>query len=69
MTKKNKPDLCVLNCGSVFMFEPVTKRAARWVDENVHLESWQWHGSAFCVDHRFAVDLALGMVDAGLVVE
>lgn len=62
-------DVEVENHGSVFMFRPRTELAKEWVAAHVQLEDWQWMGGAFAVEHRYAGDLALGMIDAGLEVQ
>jgi hypothetical protein len=61
------PDVLVANEGTVFLFNPLTKRAKDWIDDNVSSESWQWFGTTLVVDHRYAWGLAEGMTDAGLV--
>ena len=61
-------DIIVENHGSVFTFEPQSDTAREWVADNVQLEGWQWTGPAFTVDHRFAYDLAQGMLNDGLIV-
>lgn len=65
---KNKPDVTIMNHGSVVMVAPLSPPAKEWVDENVGIESWQFLGSAFAVDPRYVDDLIAGMMDAGLVV-
>lgn len=64
-----RPDVEVNDCGSVVMFAPMTAEAQQWVDTNVGLESWQWLGGAFAVEHRYADDLIEGMLNDGLVVK
>jgi hypothetical protein len=59
------PDFTAENHGSVVLFRPVSTRAARWVEDNVPLEGWQWLGHAFAVDHRCALGLLEGIVEAG----
>ena len=59
-------DVQIENEGCVFMFHVLTDTAREWVNENVGLESWQWLGRAFSVEHRFAEDLASGMQEDGL---
>lgn len=59
-------DVFVQDEGTVVAFEPRTRAASDWIDEHVQAESWQFVGGALVVDHRFARDLAAGMVDAGL---
>jgi hypothetical protein len=61
------PDVLVRNDGTVFVFCPLTDRAKDWLEENVEIEPWQWFGSAFVVEHRYAWGLGQGMKDAGLV--
>jgi len=62
-------DVQITNHGTMFFFWPKNDKARQWVDENIPLESWQWHGDeAFAVDGRYALDLAQGMIDAGLEV-
>lgn len=51
---------------TVFLFRPLTDRGRAWVEENVRLESWQWVGNAFAVEHRFAQELARAMIEDGL---
>ncbi len=63
------PDVIVHNGGSIFQFEPLTEAAKDWIEENVQAESWQFMGSSLCVEHRYAGDLAAGMIADGLVVE
>ncbi len=62
-------DVHVENEGSIFVFTPMTPAAREWVDDNVHSEPWQWTGASLCVDHRFARDLAQGMLTDGLNVQ
>lgn len=61
-------DIEVSNGGSIYMFTPLTGFARDWVSENISLESWQWIGSSFAVESRFAADLAQVMTDDGLEV-
>lgn len=60
------PDIQVENGGTLFLFRPLTDKAKQWLDENVQAESWQWYGPALVVDHRYAVELALGAQKDGL---
>lgn len=63
----NAVDVTVENCGGIFTFEPLTPAAEQWIDENVDSES-QWLGGRLCVEHRYARDLAQGMMNDGLCV-
>ena len=60
------PDVIVRNEGSIFLFQPVTSRARAWIAENVQPDA-QWLGDALVVEHRYAIELATAMRDAGLV--
>jgi hypothetical protein len=54
--------------GTVVGFAPLTEAAQEFLDENVHIEDWQWVGQQFYVDHRPAQNLIDGIVSAGLSV-
>ena len=62
-------DVRVTNHGTIFTFELLTKKALEWVTNRVHAEPHQFLGGTLCVEHRFAWDLAVGMVEDGLEVE
>lgn len=53
-------DFELMNHGSIVMVRPRTRRARSWVEDNVHLESWQWFGGAFACEPRFLEDLMAG---------
>jgi len=63
------PDVLVRNEGTVFAFWTLTDRAQTWIDENVESESWQWFGDFLVVEHRYAWAVAVGMKDAGFILE
>ena len=64
-----KKDVTIRRDGGLFLFEPQTEAARRWVSENVVIESYQWVGTAFALDDmRMAMELAESMKDADLVV-
>jgi hypothetical protein len=60
-------DVQVTREGSLFLFDPRTPAAESWIDENVDPDTTRWAG-AVVVEHRYAYDLAQGMIDAGLEV-
>jgi hypothetical protein len=62
-------DVEVSGGGTVYLFTPRSKKGRKWVEDNVHLEDWQWLGKGFAVDHRFVADLTSGMKADGLKVE
>lgn len=62
-----KPDVQVSNQGSIFLFQPLTKRGSEWIKENV-AEDAMYFGTALAVEHRYARDLADVMQGDGLKV-
>jgi hypothetical protein len=58
------PGVLVHKEGNSFSSAPLTARAKAWSDEHVELEG---HGAALVVEHRYALGLAQGMKNAGLV--
>ena len=49
----------------MYIITPLTETCKRWIYENVSLESWQWLGNSFAVDHHYADNLIEGMMDDG----
>ena len=66
--RKPKPDITVQNHGSIFLFVPETRRGRTWINENVQDDA-QWWANALVVEHRYAMDLASGMMADGLRVK
>ena len=64
--KKPNPDVLVRNEGTLFLFCPLTSSAKEWIVEHVEADA-HWFGNALVVEHRYALGLAVGMKDAGLV--
>lgn len=64
-----EPDMKIQDEGSIVLFVPLTDFARQWVDENLALESWQWFGDGFAVEHRYADPLRQGMENDGLAFE
>ena len=60
-------DVKVENHGTLFLFRLLTDAARDWVEAHVDPEA-QWFGGALVVEHRYARDLAQGMLDDGLAV-
>lgn len=52
---------------SVFLFHPLSDAGHAWLDANVHDDAARL-GSAVAVAHRYALDLAAGALNDGLVV-
>jgi hypothetical protein len=61
-------DVTVTGEGTVCLFQPLTHAAEDWMEEHVVGET-QWFGSALCVEHRYAGDLAQGMQEDELRLE
>lgn len=60
-------DFKVENCGSVWRFQSVSVRAKELAENEMGLESWQWMGNSFCVDHRPASRLVEQLQEEGYV--
>lgn len=54
---------------TVYSVLPISDEAKAWVERNIELESYQWLGPTFIVEHRYIGDLVTGMLQAGLHVE
>lgn len=61
------PDVQVENHGSIFLFEPLTEDAHEWIEEHIPEDATWWAGR-LAVEHRFARDVAAGMLGDGLEV-
>ena len=57
-------DVLIESHGSV-----TTSEAHQWVEENVHVEPWQWMGCSIACEPRRLWPLVEGMQQDGLVVE
>ena len=62
-------DVLLENHGSVALFTPMTAEAHEWIDENVHVESWQRLGASIACEPRYLDQLIDGMTESGLIVE
>lgn len=56
------------DCGTVWQFTPLTDKAREFAQTELGLESWQWLGETFSVDHRPAHDLIDFLLAQGFVV-
>lgn len=41
-----------INAGTIYQICPKTKKALKWMQENLQTDGWQWLGKTLCVDHR-----------------
>jgi len=64
--QEQEPDVQVTRepGGSLFLFCPLTCAATDWIEE--HVPEATWFGASIVVEHRYAEDLALGMLADGL---
>jgi hypothetical protein len=60
-----RTDVAIADEGSVVLFYLLSHDAERWVEDNVVGER-QFFAGALVVEHRFASELARGMVRDGL---
>jgi len=44
-TKTKAPDVLIANEGTVLTFCPLSSRAKRWIEENVHSDAYQCSGT------------------------
>lgn len=66
MTKlQKKPDVLIEPHGTIFLFRPESGAAKAWLDEHIAGDA-QWFGGALVVEHRYAENLAAGMLESGL---
>lgn len=61
-------DFEVRNEGTIFLFTPLTQAAKDWIAENIPDDA-TYFGPALVVEHRYAADIAQGMLAAGLTSE
>ena len=50
----------------MYIFTPLTADAKQWCDENVDVPDYMWKGQSFVCEGRYAWDLTLAMLTAGL---
>jgi hypothetical protein len=55
--------------GTITTLTPLTDRCREWVKENVEIEPWQRFGNAIAVEPRYVQQLAIAMIEGGLVME
>jgi hypothetical protein len=68
-TKVPQADVLVTGGGTLFVFHALSDSAKDWITENVSREGFNpQFPNVLYVEHRYARDLAAGMIDFGLVV-
>ncbi|WP_363350927.1 hypothetical protein [Methylocystis echinoides] len=63
-----RQDFIVTDQSSVWLFEPLTEAAQRFVRESVNVDEWLWQGQRFVVDYLSAGALAEDLQDEGFSV-
>ena len=69
MSQTHQIDFLVRPHGTIWTFEPLNERAKNFTGTDLDVQSWQWLGNAFGVDHRVANDLVSALEDEGFVLE
>jgi len=67
MGELGRIDVSISKHGTLFLFRPNTDAAKSWITEHVAGDAL-WFGGALAVEHRYAEDLAAGMLEDGLVI-
>lgn len=58
-------DIITANLGTIWTFTPQTVRGRRWIRRHVQTDT----PGHVVAEHRCGADIALGMLDAGLILE
>ena len=61
------PDYRIENHGTIFLVRPQNDRARQHLQESISADA-QWFGDALAVEHRYARDLAAGLIEEGFTV-
>ncbi len=61
-------DFLITDQAGVWLFEPVTESALKFVREKLNLDEWLWSGQSLVVDYRGAGALAEDLEDEGFTV-
>ena len=62
-------DFVVSDQGTIWVFNPLTNAARVFSRNELGLESWQWLGDGFAVDHRPAILQAEQLANEGWKLE
>lgn len=68
-TRTREADFLIESHGSIFGFTPLNASARAWLDTHTNAEGWQYMGASLMVEHRYAMQLADGIQEAGYRVE
>lgn len=66
MTKSNA-DFEIIPDGTVWLFRPLNDDARKFARERIQIEDWQWLGTGFAVEHRYAIELRQILIDEGFI--
>ena len=64
-TTRARISIVTENCGSLWTFSPITRRANRWLRRHCEAESF----NPMVVEHRYGFDIAVALLDAGFVLQ
>lgn len=62
-------DFEVNNQGTIFLFTPLTQAAKDWIAEHIPDDATYFGKALVVVEHRYAADIAVGIIAAGLTSE
>jgi hypothetical protein len=54
--------------GSIVLIRPLTSDVKAWLEANVNPDA-QWFGRALVIEHRYAEDLALALINEGFAAQ
>ena len=67
--KPQKVDLELTRDGFIFTLRALSDEGQAWMDTHLQAESWQYLGTALCIDHHMVEDIVNGAKEEGLVVQ
>ena len=68
-TEKPTPDFRVVYHGTVTTITPLTDACREWLETNVEIEPWQRFGVSIAIEPRYVDQLAISMIEEGLLLE
>jgi hypothetical protein len=61
-------DFLIIDQVGVWLFEPLTEAAQKFVHDELNFDEWLWRGRCFAVGYREAGSLAEDLEDQGFTV-